>query len=90
MAGVMIGIDPHKGSHTAVALDAREKAAGTASGARVEEAGRGVAGVGRALAETDVGDRGRARAGSAIEPAANRRRGARAGCAAQAGRGCGC
>jgi len=25
MAGVMIGIDPHKGSHTAVALDGREK-----------------------------------------------------------------
>ena len=28
MAGVMIGIDPHKGSHTAVALDAREKRLG--------------------------------------------------------------
>jgi transposase len=28
MAGVMIGIDPHKGSHTAVALDGREKRLG--------------------------------------------------------------
>jgi transposase len=28
MAGVMIGIDPHKGSHTAVALDARERVLG--------------------------------------------------------------
>ena len=28
MAGVMIGIDPHKGSHTAVALDAREQRLG--------------------------------------------------------------
>ena len=28
MAGVMIGIDPHKGSHTAVALDADEKKLG--------------------------------------------------------------
>ena len=28
MAGVMIGIDPHKGSHTAVALDAAEKKLG--------------------------------------------------------------
>jgi transposase len=28
MAGVMIGIDPHKGSHTAVALDGREKGLG--------------------------------------------------------------
>jgi transposase len=25
MAGVMIGIDPHKGSHTAFAIDARER-----------------------------------------------------------------
>ena len=25
MAGVMIGIDPHKGSHTAFVIDAREK-----------------------------------------------------------------
>ena len=28
MAGVMIGIDPHKGSHTAFAIDAREKRLG--------------------------------------------------------------
>ena len=28
MASVMIGIDPHKGSHTAVALDAREQRLG--------------------------------------------------------------
>ena len=28
MAGVMIGIDPHKGSHTAMALDADEKKLG--------------------------------------------------------------
>ena len=27
-AGVIIGIDPHKGSHTAVALDAAEKKLG--------------------------------------------------------------
>src|SRR5690348_6563658 len=29
MAGVMIGIDPHKGSHSAVAVDGRERVLGT-------------------------------------------------------------
>ena len=28
MAGVMIGIDPHKGSHTAFVIDGREKPVG--------------------------------------------------------------
>ena len=37
MAGVMIGIDPHKGSHTAVALDAREQRLGQL---RVRASGR--------------------------------------------------
>ena len=37
MAGVMIGIDPHKGSHTAFALDAREQRLGQL---RVRASGR--------------------------------------------------
>ena len=37
MASVMIGIDPHKGSHTAVALDAREQRLGQL---RVRASGR--------------------------------------------------
>jgi hypothetical protein len=37
VAGVMIGIDPHKGSHTAVALDAREQRLGHV---RVRASGR--------------------------------------------------
>ena len=48
MAGVMIGIDPHKGSHTAVALDAHEKQLGQVAGACVEQTGRWAARAGLA------------------------------------------
>ena len=37
---VMIGVDPHKGSHTAVAIDRRRGRAGDDRGAVVESAGR--------------------------------------------------
>ena len=91
MAGVMIGIDPHKGSHTAVALDASEKRLGQVR-VRAPMRRSTTAGSGRAVAGTDLGDRGRARTGSSARPAAARRRRAgrrratqarRAGAAAQ-------
>lgn len=35
LMGVVIGVDPHKGSHTAVAIDEAEKVLGRAQGALV-------------------------------------------------------
>ena len=91
MAAVMIGVDPHKGSHTAVAIGAAEEPLGElrvrASAAQAGAAG----GVGGGLAGADLGGRGRRRAGPPAGPAAGRRRRAGAGRAAQAGApGCGC
>ena len=58
---VMIGVDPHKGSHTAVAIDDSEVSLGElrvrAVAAQVEAA----AGLGGALAGADLGGRGRGR-----------------------------
>ena len=40
MAGVMIGVDPHKGSHTAVVLDEHERTLGTSRNVLILGAGR--------------------------------------------------
>ena len=62
MAAVMIGVDPHKGSHTAVAIDAAEEPLGElrvrASAAQAERLVAWAA----ALAGADLGGRGRPRA----------------------------
>ena len=71
---VMIGIDPHKGSHTAVALDEHEQPLGEL---RVRSAANQVErllGVGGTVRGADVGDRGRWRARLSVGPAAGRRR----------------
>ena len=71
---VMIGIDPHKGSHTAVALDDSEQPLG-------ELRVRSAAGQVERLVQwatpfdgADVGDRGCWRARLSVGPAARRRR----------------
>ena len=48
---VMIGVDPHKGSHTAVAVDAAEQQPGRAAGAVRAQAARAAAGVGGGVPE---------------------------------------
>jgi hypothetical protein len=69
---VIIGIDPHKSSHTAVALDAAGEVLGelrvTAGTHQIRELQtlRG------AVARAAVGGRGRQRARSAVVPAADR------------------
>src|SRR5260370_20458945 len=85
MAVVMIGVDPHKGSHTAVAIGSDEERLGQlrvrASASQALAPGE----VGGGVAGTDVGGRGRGRAGSPAGPAAGRGGGAGAGRAAEAG-----
>ena len=55
---VMIGVDPHKRSHTAVAIDRRRGGARRDRGARVGPPGRGAARRGRPRFErSDVGGR---------------------------------
>src|ERR1700683_2816867 len=85
MAVVMIGVDPHKGSHTAVVIGAAEQPLaerrGRGSGAHAGTLG----GLGLLVAGADLGGGGRARAGPAAGPAAGRRGRAGAGCAAEAG-----
>src|ERR1700683_1306108 len=73
MAAVMIGVDPHKGSHTAVVIGPAEEPLGELRG-RASAAPAG-----------DLGGRGRRRAGSPARPAARRRWRAGPGCTAQAG-----
>jgi hypothetical protein len=70
MAAVMIGVDPHKASHTAVAISAAEEVLGelrvrasAAQAQRLLERAGGLAGA-------DPGDRGRRRPGSPAGPAA--------------------
>jgi hypothetical protein len=55
MATVMIGVDPHKASHTAVAISAAEGAAGRAEGSCLRCPGGAAAGLGRGLADADLG-----------------------------------
>ena len=59
----MIGIDPHKGSHTAVAIGAAEEPLGEAAGPRLPGPGPAAAGVGGGMAGADLGGGGRRRAG---------------------------
>ena len=74
MTAVMIGVDPHKGSHTAVVIGPAEEPLGEmrvrASAAQAEK----LAGVGGGVAGADLGGRGRCRAGPPAGPAARRRR----------------
>ena len=55
---VMIGVDPHKGSHTAVVLDTSEQFLGELRGAVRGQSGRAADGLGRPVQGADVGDRG--------------------------------
>ena len=70
MAAVMIGVDPHKGSHTAVAINAAEEPLGELRVRACGGAGGAAAGVGGGLAGADLGGRGRRRAGAPAGPAA--------------------
>ena len=86
MVAVMIGVDPHKGSHTAVAISVAEKPLGDL---RVREDSTGQAGRrwwrGRRNGRNGPGrSEGAAGLGHAAGPAARRRRGAGAGRAAEA------
>ena len=72
MAAVMIGVDPHKGSHTAVAISAAEEPLGELR-VRASLPGGAAAGVGGGVAAADLGGRGRRRAGSPAGPAARPR-----------------
>jgi hypothetical protein len=54
VAGVMIGVDPHEGSHTAVAIGAAEELLGQARVRAWPGAGGAAAGVGGGLAGTDL------------------------------------
>jgi transposase len=70
MAAVMIGVDPHKGSHTAVAIGAAEELLGEVRvRACAAQAQRLVAWAG-GLAAADLGDRGRCGPGSLAGSAA--------------------
>ena len=71
---VTIGIDPHKASHTAVALDPSGETLGELRVVADASMLAPPAAVGVGLAATDVGDRGRRRPGTAARSAARRRR----------------
>ena len=71
---VIIGVDPHKASHTAVAIDDGEERARPDAGARDAHAGAAAVGVGGAVRAADVGDRVRGRARLSARPAARRGR----------------
>jgi hypothetical protein len=58
MTAVMIGIDPHKGSHTAVAIDAGEVPLGRVRNPCLPGPGRAAAGVGAGLAGPHLRGRG--------------------------------
>ena len=76
MADVMIGIDPHKSSHTAVAIGLGEEPLGELQvRACPSQAGQLLAWA-QEWPERALGDRGRGRAGVPAGPAAGRRRGA--------------
>ena len=63
MAAVMIGIDPHKASHTAVVISAAEEPLGELR-VRACAARRSSCWRGRGLAGADLGGRGRRRLGT--------------------------
>ena len=74
MTAVMIGVDPHKGSHTAVVIGPAEEPLGEirvrASAGQAEKLAAWAADV----AGADLGGGGRCRAGAPAGPAARRRR----------------
>ena len=70
MAAVMIGVDPHKASHTAVAISAAEEPLGELRVRACAGAGGTPAGMGGGLAAADLGGRGRRRPGPSAGPAA--------------------
>ena len=74
MAAVMIGIDPHKASHTAVAISAAEEPLGELQVRASARPGAAAAGLGGWVAGADLGDRGRRRRGPPAGPAAAGRR----------------
>ena len=70
MAAVMIGVDPHKASHTAVAISAAEEPLGQLRVRACGGPGGAAAGVGAGLAGADLGGRRRRRDGPSAGPAA--------------------
>jgi len=85
MKAVMIGVDPHKASHTAVAPDANERILGQV---RVSSGPAQMAELmawAKAVAQTHLGNRERRRARLLVGPTARRRRRTRRRCATQAG-----
>ena len=84
MTAVMIGVDPHKGSHTAVVISPAEEPLGEIR-VRASAAQAGKLAEWAAAWPDDLGGRGRCRAGPAAGPAARRRRSAGPGRPAEAG-----
>ena len=80
----IIGIDPHKGSHTAAVLDEREVVVGELACQRGSPPTRSAARLRGAVRTADLGRRGRRRARGVAGPAARRRRRDRLGRAAEA------
>jgi len=70
MAVVMIGVDPHKASHTAVAISAAEEPVGQLRGACIGGPGGAAAGVGAGLAGAGLGGGRRRRDRPSAGPAA--------------------
>jgi hypothetical protein len=85
MAAVMIGVDPHKGSHTAVVVSAAEEPLGELRVRACAGQAEKLVAWAAAWAGADLGGGGRRRAGPAPGPAAGRGRPAGAGRAAEAG-----
>ena len=70
---VMIGVDPHKRSHTAVAIDRDDVELAAIEVRGVARAGRAAAGVGGPVRGADVGGGGRRRCRLSAGTAARRR-----------------
>ena len=70
MAAVMIGVDPHKGSHTAVAIDAAEVQLGALQVRASDSQASALIGWAAAWPAADLGGRRRRRAGAPAGPAA--------------------
>ena len=80
----IIGIDPHKGSHTAVAIDGDERLVGELLGARRSPTTRATVALGGGVRTATVGRRGRDRSRRVVGAAARRRGRDGAGCAGSA------
>ena len=86
MAAVMIGVEPHKASHTAAAIGRAGEPLGDIQVRAAASAGRAAAGVGSGVAGPGLGGRGCQRAGAPAGPAARHRRRASPGRPAESGR----